>query len=85
MRRKSHPIVRPARNSPVAEERRATRWVCDLVSLRTPMQFNFVVSTNERAVHLWKSLGFDIVGRPPLAFRYPSLGYVDALVMFRAL
>jgi ribosomal protein S18 acetylase RimI-like enzyme len=49
------------------------------------MQFNFVVSTNERAVNLWKSLGFDVVGRLPLAFRHPSLGYVDALVMFRAL
>ena len=31
------------------------------------MQFNFVVSTNERAVRLWKSLGFEIVGRLPLA------------------
>jgi hypothetical protein len=26
-----------------------------------------------------------IVGRLPLAFRPPSFGYVDALVMFRAL
>jgi ribosomal protein S18 acetylase RimI-like enzyme len=49
------------------------------------MQFNFVVSTNERAVRLWQSLGFDVVGRLPLAFRHPSLGYVDALVMFRTL
>jgi len=49
------------------------------------MQFNFVVSTNERAVRLWQSLGFEIVGRLPLAFRHPSLGYVDALVMFQAL
>jgi len=32
------------------------------------MQFNFVVSTNERAVRLWQSLGFEIVGRLPLAF-----------------
>jgi hypothetical protein len=31
------------------------------------------------------SLGFEVVGRLPLAFRHPSLGYVDALVMFRAL
>lgn len=29
------------------------------------MQFNFVVSTNLRAVRLWQSLGFDIVGRLP--------------------
>jgi ribosomal protein S18 acetylase RimI-like enzyme len=49
------------------------------------MQFNFVVSTNERAVRLWESLGFEIVGRLPLAFRHPSRGYVDALVMFRQL
>jgi RimJ/RimL family protein N-acetyltransferase len=49
------------------------------------MQFNFVVSTNERAARLWQSLGFAIVGRLPLAFRHPTEGYVDALVMWRAL
>jgi ribosomal protein S18 acetylase RimI-like enzyme len=49
------------------------------------MQFNFVVSTNERAVRLWQAMGFEIVGRLPLAFRHPTLGYVDALVMFRSL
>jgi len=48
-------------------------------------QFNFVVSTNGRAVRLWQSLGFEIVGRLLLAFRHPALGYVDALVMFQAL
>jgi ribosomal protein S18 acetylase RimI-like enzyme len=49
------------------------------------MQFNFVVSTNDSAVHLWESLGFKIVGRLPLAFRHPTRGYVDALVMFQQL
>ena len=49
------------------------------------MQFNFVVSTNERALHLWTSLGFAIVGRLPAAFLHSTLGYVDALVMYRAL
>jgi L-amino acid N-acyltransferase YncA len=49
------------------------------------MQFNFVVSTNQRAVHLWTSLGFATVGRLPAAFLHPTLGYVDALVMYRAL
>jgi GNAT superfamily N-acetyltransferase len=49
------------------------------------MQYNFVVSSNEDAVHLWQSLGFTIVGRLPGAFRHPRLGYVDALVMFRQL
>lgn len=49
------------------------------------MQFNFVVSTNERAVRLWQSLGFEIVGRLPAAFRHPSAGYVDALVLYKQL
>lgn len=49
------------------------------------MQFNLVVSTNARAVRLWQSLGFEIVGRLPLAFAHPRLGDVDALVMFRTL
>lgn len=49
------------------------------------MQFNFVVSTNERAVRLWQSLGFGIVGRLPLVFKHPKHGFVDALVMFRSL
>jgi ribosomal protein S18 acetylase RimI-like enzyme len=49
------------------------------------MQFNFVVSTNDRAVRLWSSLGFEIVGRLPLAFLHPTRGYVDAFVMYRSL
>jgi ribosomal protein S18 acetylase RimI-like enzyme len=49
------------------------------------MQFNFVVSSNVRAVRLWESLGFTIVGRLPRAFKHPGLGYVDALVMYRDL
>jgi len=51
----------------------------------TAMQFNFVVSTNERAVALWKTFGFEIVGRLPGAFHHPTMGYVDALVMYRSL
>jgi len=49
------------------------------------MQFNFVISSNERAVRLWQSCGFAIVGRLPGAFEHPRLGFVDALVMFRML
>lgn len=49
------------------------------------MQFNFVISSNERAVRLWESLGFSVVGRIPGAFDHPTLGYVDAFVMFKAL
>ena len=47
------------------------------------MQFNFVVSSNTRAVKLWSSLGFETVGRLPLVFEHPTLGFVDALVMVR--
>ena len=49
------------------------------------MQFNFVVSTNERAVALWQRLGFDIVGTIPQGFEHPTLGFVDAFVMYRYL
>ena len=49
------------------------------------MQFNFVVSANQRAVRLWQSFGFEIVGRLPRAFLHPTQGYVDALVMYREL
>jgi L-amino acid N-acyltransferase YncA len=49
------------------------------------MQFNFVVSTNERAVSLWKRHGFEIVGTLPKAFLHPKFGYVDVFVMFRSL
>jgi ribosomal protein S18 acetylase RimI-like enzyme len=49
------------------------------------MQFNFVVSTNERAVRLWEAMGFAAVGRLPGAFEHPIEGFVDALVMWRAL
>lgn len=49
------------------------------------MQFNFVVSTNTSAVHLWEDLGFRIVGTLPGAFRHAQKGFVDAYVMFRSL
>ena len=49
------------------------------------MQFNFVVSANDRAVRLWQACGFQIVGTLPSAFRHPKLGDVDAFVMFRSL
>lgn len=48
------------------------------------MQFNFVVSTNESAVKLWKTLGMKIVGTLPGAFRHPQKGYVDVHVMFQS-
>lgn len=49
------------------------------------MQFNFVVSTNTAAIHLWQQLGFTVVGTLPHAFRHPQRGFVDACVMFRSL
>jgi ribosomal protein S18 acetylase RimI-like enzyme len=49
------------------------------------MQFNFELSSNERRVKLWERAGFRIVGRLPEAFQHPSLGLIDALVMYRAL
>ena len=47
------------------------------------MQFNFVVTTNDRAVQLWQRMGFAEIGRAPDAFQHPRLGLVDALVMHR--
>ena len=77
--------------APAAQGRGTARQMC-LHSLEgakergfRAMQFNFVVSTNERAVKLWTSLGFQIVGRLPLAFKHPTEGFVDALVMYRQL
>ena len=49
------------------------------------IQFNAVVETNARAVQLWQSLGFDIVGRVPEAFEHPKHGYVGLLIMHRFL
>lgn len=49
------------------------------------IQFNHVVSTNNRAVALWQRLGFEIVGTLPKAFLHPAHGYVDSYVMFKTL
>jgi ribosomal protein S18 acetylase RimI-like enzyme len=48
------------------------------------MQFNFVITSNERAVRLWQDCGFTVAGRLSAAFAHPRLGLVDALVMMRA-
>jgi L-amino acid N-acyltransferase YncA len=49
------------------------------------IQFNAVVETNESAVHLWQSLGFEIVGTVPGAFESRSRGPVGLHVMYLAL
>ena len=49
------------------------------------IQFNAVVETNTAAVELWHSLGFEIVGTVPGAFRSPTHGHVGLHVMYLAL
>jgi L-amino acid N-acyltransferase YncA len=51
----------------------------------TAMQFNAVVGTNARAIALWRSLGFEIVGTVPDAFRHRVHGPVDLHIMYRRL
>jgi len=46
------------------------------------IEFTAVVETNERAVGLWKSLGFEIAGTVPRAFEHPSQGLVGVHVMY---
>ncbi len=49
------------------------------------MQFNLVVSSNVKAVKLWKKLGFEVVGTSPKSFKHSSLGYVDSYIMYKEL
>lgn len=49
------------------------------------MQYNFVVSTNEVGIRLWKKLGFEIIGTIPAGFEHPKLGFVDVYIMFKKL
>jgi GNAT superfamily N-acetyltransferase len=49
------------------------------------IQFNAVVETNLAAVHLWQSLGFEILATVPEAFDDPEHGLVGLHVMFRGL
>lgn len=77
--------------APEARNRGVARVLCEH-SLMTAaeagfiaMQFNFVVATNESAVHLWTSCGFETVGRVPGAFRHARLGLIDVLIMYRRL
>jgi len=49
------------------------------------MQFNFVISTNAAAIHLWTRHGFRTLTTLPGAFHHPTEGYVDALIMWRDL
>lgn len=49
------------------------------------MQYNLVASTNTVALKLWQSIGMETVATLPGAFDHPSLGKVDAYVMYRLL
>jgi ribosomal protein S18 acetylase RimI-like enzyme len=49
------------------------------------MQFNSVLSSNDRAVAIYQRNGFEIVGRLPEAFMHPSLGLIKLYVMYRKL
>ena len=49
------------------------------------IQFNAVVEANQAAVHLWRSLGFAIIGTVPEAFDHPEHGFVGLHVMYQKL
>jgi len=46
------------------------------------IQFNAVVETNTAAVHLWRALGFRIIGTVPAAFDSKAHGLVGLHVMY---
>jgi L-amino acid N-acyltransferase YncA len=49
------------------------------------MQFNYVVSTNTKAVELWQAMGFKIIGIAPKSYRHAQFGLVDIYIMHRFL
>jgi L-amino acid N-acyltransferase YncA len=49
------------------------------------MQFNIVVKSNDKAIQLWKQLGFDIIGEIPEAFNHRTDGLTNAYIMHRKL
>jgi len=49
------------------------------------MVFNAVVAANVRAVRLYESIGFTVLGTVPEGFLHPTEGYVGLHLMHRAL
>ena len=49
------------------------------------IQFNAVVEVNDAAVHLWRSLGFEIIGTVPESFNHPEKGLVGLHIMYQRL
>jgi GNAT superfamily N-acetyltransferase len=77
--------------TPEAEGQGVGRWMGEFAQAEAKsrgflaMQFNFVIQTNQPAVHLWKSLGFSVLGEIPEAYRHPQLGLVPALIFYKKL
>jgi len=77
--------------APSAEGQGIGRWMGEFAQTEAKnrgflsMQFNFVIKSNQRAVQLWKSLGFAVIGEIPEAFRHPDLGLVPALIFHKKL
>ena len=49
------------------------------------IQFNIVIKSNTRAVHLWQKLGFEIIGEIPDTYRHKVNGLTNAYIMYRRL
>ncbi|GAB4135424.1 MAG: hypothetical protein Fur0046_08220 [Cyanobacteria bacterium J069] len=67
------------------------RWMADTMLAIAPtkgytaVMFNLVFATNEPSLNLWRSLGFNTLGRVPSAARLPDGSSVDAIMLHRAL
>jgi len=74
-----------------AEGQGVGRWMGEFAQVTAKsrgflaMQFNFVIQSNQKAVHLWKSLGFSVIGEIPDAYRHPQMGLVPALIFYKKL
>ena len=77
--------------APDAEGQGLGRWMGEFAQVEAKsrgflaMQFNYVIQTNQPAVHLWKSLGFSVLGEIPEAYRHPQFGLVSALIFYKKL
>jgi L-amino acid N-acyltransferase YncA len=49
------------------------------------IQFNAVVETNAVAKHLWRALGFEILGTVPEAFEHRTFGRVGLNILYKKL
>jgi GNAT superfamily N-acetyltransferase len=49
------------------------------------IQFNAVVETNAVAMHLWRSLGFELLATVPGAFEHRTLGRVGLNILYKSL